>query len=144
MSGAFELVPNPTILVVQTGMFFVAAGVVKKLYVEPYLKLKARRDEQTSLSSLTGSLTLDEFEAKKNQIKSRLNSVRIKAQEAMEIVKKSAEVEREKMISAARQTIEADTKLKMNALLQDFKTENEKIGPVALASAESMTKILLG
>jgi F0F1-type ATP synthase membrane subunit b/b' len=144
MAGAFELVPNPTILVVQTGMFFAAAGVVKKLYVDPYLKLKAKRDEKTSIANIKGSLTVDEFESKKNNIKSKLNETRQKASQAMDSVKKSAELEREKILAAARESLEKESREKLKALSEDFRKENEKVGSVALASAEKMAKILLG
>ena len=40
----FNLVPVPRVLLVQAGIFIANTIIIKKLLIEPYLKLKAKRD----------------------------------------------------------------------------------------------------
>ncbi|MDD9950548.1 MAG: hypothetical protein OXT67_03190 [Zetaproteobacteria bacterium] len=42
-----DLVPNPTIVMAQLGIFSAALVVVNKLYVAPYLKLRSARESRT-------------------------------------------------------------------------------------------------
>ena len=54
------LVPDPEVLAIQAGLFLVAVGVVKKLYVEPYLAVRERRQAATVGSKDEAARTLAE------------------------------------------------------------------------------------
>jgi F0F1-type ATP synthase membrane subunit b/b' len=45
--SSLHLVPNPTIIAVQAGVFLANFVIVKKLYLDPYLKLTGKREGMT-------------------------------------------------------------------------------------------------
>lgn len=45
--SSLHLVPNPTIIAVQAGVFLANFVIVKKLYLDPYLKLTGKREAMT-------------------------------------------------------------------------------------------------
>ena len=47
MSG-LNLIPNPTVLAVQTGVFMANIFVIKKLWLDPYMKVYEKRKASTT------------------------------------------------------------------------------------------------
>jgi len=99
--AALNLVPDPEVLVVQAGIFLVALGVVKKLYVEPYLKVRERRLAATVGSKDEATKALGECDTIAQGIEQRLSGAASEAKAARETVRNAANLRRDELIAAA-------------------------------------------
>jgi F-type H+-transporting ATPase subunit b len=117
--ASLNLVPDPEVLVVQAGVFLVALGVVKKLYVEPYLKVRERREAATIGSKDEAAQTLVECAKISNQIEARLAAAAVEAKAARETVKVAA-LERQAAIMA---TATAEANATVAAVEQQIQRE---------------------
>ena len=80
MSG-LNLVPNPTVLAVQAGVFMANIFVIKKLWLDPYLRVYEKRQANT-----TGSQTDAEKISKENGAK-KIDNAHLLAISQCEVIK---------------------------------------------------------
>lgn len=73
MAG-LNLNPNPYVLVTQAGFFLASMYSIKKLMVEPYLKVKGKRDDLTTGNKSQADSILSSNNSKASEIESRLSS----------------------------------------------------------------------
>lgn len=111
-----QLVPNPTVLVVQAGVFLSAMVVVKKLYVDPFLKLKDKRDAATTGNQDLASELLAKNEADKVTVKERISEASSEALQLISSAKKAATEERDAIVAKAS----AEAKERIQALSKEI------------------------
>ena len=96
-----SLVPNVSVIAVQTVVFLTNLVVVKKLFVEPYLTLKDRRDKLTTVSqSDAAALTLANEQAV-IKIETAIQTAAREASKARELLRQEASVKRSTIIKQA-------------------------------------------
>ena len=96
-----SLVPNVSVIAVQTVVFLTNLVVVKKLFVEPYLTLKDRRDKLTTGSqSDAAALTLANEQAV-IKIETAIQTAAREASKARELLRQEASVKRSTIIKQA-------------------------------------------
>jgi F0F1-type ATP synthase membrane subunit b/b' len=108
MAG-LHLMPNPEVLLVQTGLFVASVVVVKKLMLEPYLKVRAKRFSATEGSLDFAATTTETNEKLTKELELKLMSAHAEIKrEAQRLIDKATE-EREALLKGvegkARQSL---------------------------------------
>ena len=96
-----NLVPNPTVLAVQAGVFLTNLVVVKKLFVEPYLSVRDRRDALTVGSKDEAQKFLAESERIALELQARIQTAAEEAKKEREKSREAAMVKRQAALAAA-------------------------------------------
>ena len=99
--ASLELVPHPSVLAVQVGVFLANLVVVKKLWVEPYLLVKERRQKLTVGSKDEATRLLAEAEKVAEEINSKLLTAASEAKASREGVREAALQRRTQILAAA-------------------------------------------
>ncbi len=109
--SSLNLVPNPTVMAIQAGIFFANTIVVKKLFLDPYLGVYSRRIQLTKGNQdLAEKLDADNIKV--------IDTIQVRVQSAAEEGRKvrddllaSARTKRDEIVDTAsndaRKTIEA-------------------------------------
>jgi len=93
-----NLVPNPTLLVVQGGVFLTNIWLINKLILKPYLKLKEARDRLTIGNQDATRSVHQEIELKSKTIKERLDKALDDARLTLNAARQEAEKQQEQMV----------------------------------------------
>jgi F0F1-type ATP synthase membrane subunit b/b' len=100
MAG-LHLMPNPGVLLVQTGLFVANVIVVKKLMLEPYLKVRAKRFSATEGSLDFAATTTETNEKLTKELELKLMSAQAEIKRDAQLVIDKANAEREVLLKGA-------------------------------------------
>lgn len=122
-----NLVPNPTLLVVQGGVFLANIWLIDKLILKPYLKLKEARDRLTVGNQDATRSIHQEIENKSKIIRERLDKALDAARLELNAARQEATKQQEQMVNLAQENLERDldhfrTSLKITLLEERSKT----------------------
>lgn len=117
MAG-INLVPNPTVLVVQTGIFLANLIIVKKFIVEPYVALRDKRAAMTTGQQTEAVKILAQCDVMTQTITASVQTaisdsskvaqgILVEAQKKKDAILKSAEEKAKSAIEAAKSEIAA-------------------------------------
>lgn len=135
--ASLNLMPNPGVFLVQTGLFLANVFVVKKLMLDPYLKVKAKRDALTVGGKADASTLMLQNEKNMGYIKQRVDEAFNLARQQSEKLSAEANKKRDDILvhaekdakaflAQAQQEISAELlreKAKIPAIVKDL-TEN--------------------
>jgi F0F1-type ATP synthase membrane subunit b/b' len=99
--ATLELIPKVPVLIVQTGVFLANIVVVKKLFVDPYLKLQDRRDAMTIGNQEGATKILSECESITRNVTSKLEDAYAEAAAAREVVRGNTIAKKTQILKAA-------------------------------------------
>ncbi len=109
--SSFELFPEPTVLAVEAGVFLVNMAIIKKFMVDPYLKLKDKRDAATTGSKEGAAAALEKCESISAAIAKAIHAANDDARGIKEKIQVDASQKRDALVAAAtkeaRGTIES-------------------------------------
>ncbi len=103
-----NLVPDPAVVGVQIGLFIVNVAIVKKLYLEPYLRLRANRDTLTTGSHADAARLLYECDEIAKKVQDSIEEAAATAASHREAVKATATQRRAEIIRAAEERARAE------------------------------------
>jgi F0F1-type ATP synthase membrane subunit b/b' len=98
-----NLAPDPAVVGVQVGLFLVNMAIVKKLYLEPYLRLRANRDSLTTGSHADAARLLFECDEIARKVQGSIEEAASSAASHREAVKATATQRRTDIIRAAEE-----------------------------------------
>ncbi len=98
-----NLVPDPAVVGVQVGLFIVNMAIVKKLYLEPYLRLRANRDTLTTGSHADAARLLFECDEIARKVQDSIEEAAAAAASHREATKATATQHRAEIIRAAEE-----------------------------------------
>lgn len=124
--AALNLDPNPLIIAAQMGIFIGAIVVVKKLMVNPYLKVKDRRDGLTVGSTDHAKALVQENEQISGTIQNHLQGAFQYAKEVKESHLDAAETQSREILAQAKTAIEAESTQLAEQLKKDLTAETAK------------------
>ena len=101
MSSSLNLNPDLAVIGVQAGIFLANMFVVKKLMLEPYLKVKAARDKSTGGNQGDASSLLDKAKEMDQQIAVKMRDAHKQAAETREAIKSAAQNKRNDLVQKA-------------------------------------------
>lgn len=141
--AALNLDPNPLIIAAQMGIFIGAVVVVKKFMVEPYLRVKDKRDGLTVGSTDHAKNLVQENEQLSSNIQGHLQGAFQYAKEVKESALESAESKSRTILADAKTNIEAESAKLEQQLKSDLAEESGKAkGFVDSLAAEVYKKVV--
>ena len=139
----FNLVPVPRVLLVQVGIFIANTIVVKKLLIDPYLKLKAKRLDYTERKQAAATARFATLEQELTELRATRRS-RLSALAQLRRKKyEQARARREELIVAATQEAEAAIKQAKEQLRREFDTAQAELDSTVGALSQEMFDLLL-
>ena len=139
----FNLVPVPRVLLVQAGIFIANTIIIKKLLVEPYLKLKAKRLDCTEREHAAATARFAALEKEltelQAQCRSRLSALAQLRRKKYEL----ARARREELIVAATREAEAAIKEAKANLRQEFEAAQAELDTTVGSLSQEMFDLLL-
>jgi len=127
-----SLVPNPTLLVVQTGIFLTNVWLVNTLILKPYQKLKAARDQATVGNQDEARRTLQEVATISEAIKQKTTAALEQARQSIKSARDQAQNQQAQLTAAAN----AESQTFLDGFRTDLKTN--------LASERAKSNEILG
>ena len=139
----FNLVPVPRVLLVQVGIFIANTIIVKKLMIDPYLKLKAKRLDYTERKQAAATARFAALEQELAELRATRRS-RLSALAQLRRKKyEQARARREKLIVAATQESEAAIKEAKANLRKEFKGAQAELDATVGNLSQEMFHLLL-
>lgn len=117
--ASLNLIPNPSVLVVQAGVFLANILVVKKLFVEPYLMVRDRREQLTIGGKDEASQAFAEADRTAADIQTRLSAAMAAAKKERDSLREVATQKRQALLAEA----EAQAKKHVDSVEQQIKSE---------------------
>lgn len=117
--SSLNLVPNPSVMLVQVGLFVSSFVIIKKLFLEPYLKVSDQREALTKGSVKDAASIIKANECSQIQIDGKLSQMRDESAKLRESAHTAAQQEALSIVSAA----ESDSKSAVEAIKKGIEIE---------------------
>lgn len=141
--AALNLVPNPSVLIVQVGVFLVNMAVVKKLFVEPYLVVRERREALTVGSKDEATRALAECETITQAIEARIVATATEAKKERERLRNAALEKRAAVLAAANAETQKTVEAVEQQIRQDLVAERAKVPSIVASLTDEVYKLAL-
>lgn len=141
--ASLNLVPNPTVLAVQAGLFLVNCFVVKKLYVEPYLRVRDRREALTVGSKDEAVRALSESDALAQKIEARISAAMLEAKAERERIRQVALANRDTLVADATAESRRNVEAVERQIQQEVAGERLKIPQIVASLTAEVYKLAL-
>jgi len=139
-----SLVPNASVVAVQTAIFLTNLMIAKKLFVEPYLKLQDKRAKLTTGSQSDAAALMQANEKAAAEIEARIQTAAREAAKAREQLRAEAMVKRDTIVKQAEseasatvlamaQQIAAESAAQKNRIPDIVKTLTNDVYQVAIS-----------
>ena len=125
--SSLNLVPNVAVMAAQTGIFVANYYAVKKLLLEPYLKVYDKRRSLTVGSKEDSIRLIQENSDKELKIKSDLEKAFSDAKSVIDATVSDANTERDNIISKADAEVKAYLEGARKELASDLDEINQKV-----------------
>lgn len=125
--ASLELIPKVPVLIAQTGVFLANVFVVKKLFVDPYLSVKDRRDALTVGSTGNAVKILQEADQLAKDISNKVEAAYSEASAAREAQRNQALAKKTDIIKAADDEARRHIESIEKQIKQEVQTERQKI-----------------
>ncbi len=141
--ATLNLVPNPTVLAVQAGVFLANLIVVKKLLVEPYLTVRDRREALTVGSKDEAQKILGDCEKISLDMAARLSGAADEAKKEREKIRDAANVKRNAALTAAAAEAKKLVAEVEKQIQQDLVGEKAKVPAIVKSLTDEVYKLAL-
>jgi len=125
--ATFVLVPNPKVLAVQVVVFVAGYYAIKKLFVEPYMIIRDKREALTVGNKDEAVRALEEGASIATRIEARLAAVGAEAKQSRERKRDEALARRDSLISSAQEAARAEVAKVEGLIAADLASERSKI-----------------
>ena len=138
-----DLIPKLPVLAVQAGIFVANLGIMKKLFMEPYLKVRNAQDGQTIGSQGDAARLLAEADQVSTEVNARLQAALHSAKEAREKVRGTAIAHRQTLLSAAQAAVKSELDRVEGEVKAQMEAERAKVPNVVASLVNEVYKIAL-
>jgi len=138
-----DLIPKLPVLAVQAGIFVANLGIMKKLFMEPYLKVRNAQDSQTIGSQGDAARFLVVADTVSAEINARLQAALLHAKEAREKVRGTAIGQRQTLLSAAQAVVKTELDRVEGEVKAQMEAERAKVPNVVASLVNEVYKIAL-
>lgn len=125
--ATINLVPNPTVLVVQTGVFLANLVIVKKLILEPYLALKDKRESLTSGQASDAQKILADCETMTQKITTTIQSAVSESSKAAQSILADAQKKKDAILKVAEEKAKATFESAKSEIAESLAQEKGKV-----------------
>lgn len=126
----FNLVPVPRVLVVQMVIFLANTWLVKKLMIDPYLRLRAKRLDYTERKREQANQRFIEVERQLSELEARRQAKLNELAELRRQKQTQAQSQREEIIRTARQQADKEIRRTKDALNNEFQQAQSQLAEV--------------
>lgn len=141
--SSLNLVPNPTVMAVQAGIFLANFVVAKKLILEPYLRVHRQRTKLTDGSKAEAADIIKKNDETAVEIKQQIKSATQEAEEIRsELTNKASEAKR-RLISEAEETARNALEEAERVVSESLSTEKAKIPSMIKELSETIVQQVL-
>lgn len=137
--SSLNLVPNPTVMVVQAGIFVANFIAIKKLLLEPYLKVYDQRRNLTVGNKTAATRILEENESTMTRIRESLDSAGEEAASIRLDLTQAAKQKRTELITDAEQSAKATIAQIRAEIAATMASERKKLP----STIEDMTNLIV-
>jgi F0F1-type ATP synthase membrane subunit b/b' len=141
--AALNLVPNPPVLVVQAGIFLANLAIIKKLYVDPYLSVRDRRDAQTLGNKDAATAALSQAEAVQAKISESLSAAADAAKKARDAQRATAIEKRNAVLKAAEAEAQAQVAAVEKQIQAELQSEKAKVPGIVASLTQEVYQLAL-
>jgi hypothetical protein len=127
MAATPTLVPDPAVIAVQGLLFLTAVVAVKKLMIEPYERLRLKREALTSGSAGAAKSLVERNAAVSSELLAATNAALNKAKEASSALRIKHASERERIISEAETKAAAILENANRSLSENLKSQESRL-----------------
>ena len=125
--ASLNLVPNTGLVLVQAGIFITNLIAVKKLMVEPYLKLRDKRIAQTSGGQDEAKKIMTQCKQTSESIESQVNKAFEEAKDLRVSAKSDASQKQHSMVSDAKEEAKTYLESIQKKLADDMNIQQQKV-----------------
>ena len=141
--ASLNLVPNPPVLIVQAGIFLANLAIIKKLYVDPYLTVRDRRDALTLGNKDAAAAALQEAEATQQKIAHVLAGAVDAAKKSRETVRLAAIEKRNGILGLAEAEAKAVVQAVEKQIQAELAAEKAKVPAIVAALTQEVYQLAL-
>lgn len=141
--ASLNLVPNPAVMAVQAGIFLTAIAIIKKLMLDPYMKLREKRVALTSGSQEDAENALAECDKISLTIKEKIQAAASEAKEAREFVREAALAKKTSILTDADQAVKSTVSKASEQIAAELAEEKQKIPAVVKAVSDQFYNVAL-
>ena len=120
--AALNLTPDAGLVLTQAGIFLANLYVVKKLMLEPYIKLRDKRHMSTHGGQEEATKALQEVEAQSQIVNMKISQALEQAKAIREKSKSDAKTKQHEIVEKAK----VESKSRLEAVSQDIKSNLEQ------------------
>ena len=137
--SSLNLVPNPTVMLVQTGLFLANFVVVKKLILEPYLSVYDKQQSKTVGNQAEAEALAKESIALEKQIDASIDEVKNRLSSTRESTLADIQKQRDAIVAAAEAKSSATIDAMRKEIQEVVAAERTKIP----ATVEEMSELVV-
>ena len=141
--ASLNLVPNSPVLVVQAGIFLANLAIIKKLYVDPYLTVRDRRDALTLGNKDAAMAALDQAEATQQKITTTLSNAADAAKKSRDSLRAIAIEKRNVILAAAESEAKAEIDAVEKRIQSELAAEKAKIPAIVVLLTQEVYQLAL-
>jgi F0F1-type ATP synthase membrane subunit b/b' len=138
-----DLIPKLPVLAVQAGIFVANLGIMKKLFMEPYLKVREAQDGMTVGSQGDASRLLAEADRVSSDVNARLLAAMAEAKAAREKVRAHALSTRQSLLEEAQTLARQELDKVETAIRGQLQSEREKVPSIVASLSNEVFNIAL-
>ncbi len=142
--SAFNLTPDPAVMIVQAGVFMTGIVIVNKLYLQPYLKVRTRREALTTGSKAHAEELLEKNKQIAAMIASKASAAQADVAQMREQKIHGATSQKQKIVSGAEQEAKSTIESMRSQIAQEIKSAKAELGGVVKKVADEMYQEVLG
>jgi F0F1-type ATP synthase membrane subunit b/b' len=141
--ATLNLIPNPPVLAVQAGIFLLNIVVVKKLMLEPYLKIRDRRDQLTVGSKDSAEKATREADTATAEIHTRLTGAATEAKAEREKLREVALERKATIVTKAEAEARATVAAAETEIKQAMAQEKTKVPAIVKQLTDEVYRLAL-
>ena len=138
-----DLIPKLPVLAVQAGIFVANLGIMKKLFMDPYLKVREAQDGMTVGSQGDASRLLAEADRVSSDVNARLLAAMADAKGAREKVRAHALTTRQSLLEEAQALARQELDKVEAAIKGQLQSEREKVPNIVASLSNEVYNIAL-
>jgi F0F1-type ATP synthase membrane subunit b/b' len=138
-----NLIPNPTLLAVQTGVFLANVWIVNALILKPYQKLKESRENLTTGKQDESKAVRAEIAVRLDDIKKQTSDAFEKARKMLAQAREQASNQQAEIVSSAHLAVQTELDQFRIALKSNLDQERAKAPQVVQGLAQEVFQKLL-
>jgi F0F1-type ATP synthase membrane subunit b/b' len=138
-----ELIPKLPVLAVQAGIFIANLGIMKKLFMDPYLKVKEAQEGMTIGSQGDAIRLLSQADSITASINDRMNMAMVDAKNSRELVRSAALEKRTQILDAVQKEVSNELIKVQEDIEHQVQLERSQISNVVANLANEVYKIAL-